>query len=172
MIIAAALVIALASCSRWRPGRAGRRRRRLRRLRRWRWGGGGGGGRGVGIYILIQLLIRIALLGHGLGALVLIGLALVYIFFTRVAPQAPRFWSATGQRGRQARRRVAQRQRRVETAAAVAAEEDEAFAPDVVKANATALFKQIQAAWDRGDRAALAQLVGAGPAGRMGAAAR
>ena len=123
-------------------------------------GGGGGGGRGVGFYILIQLLIRIALLGHGLGALVLIGVALLYFLLTRVAPQAPRFWSAQGSSGTKARRRVAQRQRRVETAAAVAADEDEAFAPDVVRANATALFKQVQAAWGRGDRTALTKLVG------------
>jgi predicted lipid-binding transport protein (Tim44 family) len=123
-------------------------------------GGGGGGGRGVGIYILIQLLFRIALLGHGLGALVLIAIAIVYFLITRVAPQSRSAWSARGSSGRRARRRVAQRQSRVETAAAVAADEDEAFAPDVVKANAAALFKQIQAAWGRGDRAGLAKLVG------------
>lgn len=122
--------------------------------------GGGGGGRGVGIYILLQLLFRIALLGHGLGALVLIGLVLTYLFFTRVAPRARGSWSAQGNSGRRARRRIAQRRRRVETAAAVAAEEDEAFAPEVVKANATALFKQIQAAWDAGDRVKLSRLVG------------
>ena len=124
-------------------------------------GGGGGGGRGVGIYILFQLLFRIALLGHGLGALVLIGLALIYLFFTRVAPRAQNSWSAHGSSGRRTRRRIAQRSRRVETAAAVAAEEDEAFSADVVKANATALFKQIQAAWDAGDRVKLSRLVGA-----------
>ena len=122
--------------------------------------GGGGGGRGVGFYILIQLLIRIAVLGHGLGALVLIGLALLYVLFTRVVPHAHSSWSARGSSGRRARRRVAERRRRVETAAAVAADEDEAFAPDVVNANATALFKQIQASWDRGDRTALTKLVG------------
>jgi predicted lipid-binding transport protein (Tim44 family) len=121
--------------------------------------GGGGGGGGVGVFIVIQLLIRIAVLGHGLGALVLIGLFLIYIFFTRVMPQAQRSWSARGSSGTAQRRRVAKRQRRVEMAAAVAAEEDEAFAPDAVRANAAALFKQIQAAWDRGDRARLARLV-------------
>lgn len=123
-------------------------------------GEGGGGGRGVGVYILIQLLIRIALLGHGLGALVLIGIAIVYFLVTRVVPQSRGAWSAQGSSGRRARRRVAQRERRVETAAAVAADEDEAFAPDVVKANGTALFKQVQAAWSAGDRAKLAKLVG------------
>lgn len=123
-------------------------------------GGGGGGGRGFALYIIIQLLIRIALLGHGLGALFLIGVALLYFLFTRVAPQARSSWSANGSSGRRARRRVTQRQQRVETAAAVAADEDEAFAPDAVRANATALFKQVQAAWDAGDRARLARLIG------------
>jgi predicted lipid-binding transport protein (Tim44 family) len=121
-------------------------------------GGGGGGGHGSGfaIYLLFQLLFRIALLGHGLGALVLIGLALLYFFFTRVVPHA-RSASGTGPR---ARRRTAKRERRVELAAAVAAEEDPAFAPDAVRANATALFKQVQDAWSRGDRAKLSRLVG------------
>jgi predicted lipid-binding transport protein (Tim44 family) len=122
--------------------------------------GGGGGGSGVGVFILIQILIRIAVLGHGLGALVLIGLFLIYLVMTRVMPGAQRSWSARNSNGPKARRRVAERQRRVQAAAAEAAEDDPAFAADAVKANATALFKQIQAAWDRGDRAALARLVG------------
>jgi predicted lipid-binding transport protein (Tim44 family) len=125
-------------------------------------GGGGGGGEGGGhgsgfaIYLLLQLLFRIALLGHGLGALVLIALALLYFLFTRVVPHA-RSSSTTGRR---ARRRTAKRERRVELAAAVAAEEDPAFAPEAVKANATALFKQVQDAWSRGDRTRLSRLVG------------
>ena len=123
-------------------------------------GGGGGGGRGFAFYILIQVLIRIAVIGHGLGVLILVGLALLYVLFTRVAPQASRFRSAQGNAGRRARRRVAERQRRVHAAAAVAAEEDEAFAPDVVKPAALALFKAVQAAWDAGDRAALRTIVG------------
>jgi predicted lipid-binding transport protein (Tim44 family) len=122
-------------------------------------GGGGGGGGGFGFFILIQILVRIAVLGHGLGALVLIGLFLAYLFFTRVMPQANRFWSTKGSSGTAHRRRTAQRQRKVEMAAAVAADEDEAFAPDAVKANATALFKQVQAAWDSGDRQKLGRLV-------------
>ena len=123
-------------------------------------GGGGGGGRGVGFYILIQLLIRIAVLGHGLGALVLIALAIAYLVMTRMFPEATRFWSAQNSKGRAQRRRVAERQRRVSAAAAEAAEDDAAFAADAVKVNAAALFKQVQAAWDRGDRARLEQLVG------------
>jgi len=122
--------------------------------------GGGGGGGGFGFFILIQLLFRIAVLGHGLGALVLIALFIAYLIITRVMPSAQRSWSARAGAGPAARRRTATRQRRVEAAAAEAAEDDAAFAADAVKANATALFKQIQAAWDRGDRARLATLVG------------
>ena len=123
-------------------------------------GEGGGGGGGFGFFILIQILFRIAVLGHGLGALVLIVLGIAYLIITRVMPSAQRSWSARGSSGPRARRRVAERQRRVEAAAAEAAEDDAAFAPDAVKANAAALFKQIQAAWDRGDRARLANLIG------------
>jgi predicted lipid-binding transport protein (Tim44 family) len=121
--------------------------------------GGGGGGGGAGYFILIQILIRIAVLGHGLGALVLIGLFLLYLIFTRVVPQAQRSWGAQGSSGRRARRRVAQRQLRVQAAAAEAAEDDPVFAADAVKPAAAILFKQIQDAWDRGDRAALAKMV-------------
>ena len=123
-------------------------------------GGGGGGGKGFALYIVIRLLIDIALLGHGLGALVLIGLALLYLLFTRVMPGSRSFFSAQNSAGTAQKRRTAKRTRRVELAAAVAADEDEAFAPEAVKANAAALFKQIQSAWDRGDRARLARLVG------------
>jgi predicted lipid-binding transport protein (Tim44 family) len=121
-------------------------------------GGGGGGGHGSGfaIYLLLQLLFRIAVLGHGLGALVLIALALLYFFFARVVPHA----RSSGPGGRRNRRRTAKRERKIELAAAVAADEDPAFAPDAVRANASALFKQVQAAWSRGDRAALARMVG------------
>ncbi len=99
------------------------------------------------------------MLGHGLGALVLIALAIAYLIITRVMPSASRSWSARNGSGPKAKRRVAERQRRVQAAAAEAAEDDAAFAADAVKANATALFKQVQTAWDRGDRAALSRLV-------------
>lgn len=121
--------------------------------------GGGGGGKGFAFYILIQLLIRIAVLGHGLGALVLIGLFLLWLIFTRVVPQAHRTWGASASSGKQSRRRVAQRQRRVQAAAAEAAEDNPVFAADAVKPAAAILFKQVQAAWDRADRAALRRLV-------------
>ncbi len=123
-------------------------------------GGGGGGGRGFGFYILIQILIRIALLGHGIGALVLVGLVVLWILFARVAPKAGAAWGGRKDSGRAERRRIAKREHRVELAAAEASEEDGAFSPEVVRAQATALFKQVQQAWDRGDRGALSRLVG------------
>jgi predicted lipid-binding transport protein (Tim44 family) len=125
-------------------------------------GGGGGGGRGAGLYILIQILIRIAIFGHGIGALVLIGLIVLAVLFTRVAPRAQSRWAAQGAAGPAARRKTANRQRRVELAAAEAAEDDPAFAPDEVRSAATRLFDDIQAAWDAGDRGRLSTLVAPG----------
>jgi predicted lipid-binding transport protein (Tim44 family) len=122
-------------------------------------GGGGGGGRGVGIYILFQILIRIAVLGHGLGALFLIALALVWFAFRRMGPQTRGFWSARQRSGRAARANTKRRERRVQLAAAEAAEDDPAFAPDVVKPAAAALFMEIQGAWDTGNRQTLQRLV-------------
>ncbi len=123
-------------------------------------GGGGGGGRGAGLYIIVQILIRIAILGHGLGALVLIGLVVLYLIFTRVTPGTRNFWNAKESSGRRSRRRVAQRERRVEMAAAEAAEEDPAFDPDFVRSRAAKLFTQIQSAWDAADRNRLRRLIG------------
>ena len=122
-------------------------------------GGEGGGGRGAGLYILIQILIRVAIFGHGLGALILIGLVILVLMFTSVAPRVRAFWSASESQGRASRRRTAQRDRRVGMAAAEAAEDDPAFAADVVKRDAARLFSQIQAAWDAGDRDRLRRLV-------------
>ncbi len=122
-------------------------------------GGEGGGGRGVGLYILIQILIRIAVLGHGLGALILIGLFVLAFLFLRVVPGTRAFWAARQESGPAARRQVSKRQRRVELAAAEAAEDDPAFAPDSVRAAAAELFMRIERAWDDEDRERLSQLV-------------
>jgi predicted lipid-binding transport protein (Tim44 family) len=123
------------------------------------YGGGGGGGRGAGLYILIQILIRIAIFGHGLGVLLLIGLVVLFLLFTNFAPKVRGFASARQDAGRATRRRTSRRERRVELAAAEAAEYDPAFAPDLVKPAAAHLFTEIQAAWDAADRARLANLV-------------
>jgi predicted lipid-binding transport protein (Tim44 family) len=123
-------------------------------------GGGGGGGRGAGIYILFQILIRIAIIGHGLGALVIIAAILLYLGYTNFAPQARGAWSDRRRRGRAGRRQIKKRQRRVELAAAEAAEEDPAFAPDAVRTSAADLFMAVQKAWSAEDHATLQRLVG------------
>lgn len=54
------------------------------------------------------------------------------------------------------------RERRVELAATVAAEDDPAFAPGAVRERARELYREVQDARDRGDRAALAELLAPG----------
>jgi predicted lipid-binding transport protein (Tim44 family) len=121
--------------------------------------GGGGHGSGFALYILLQILIRIALLGHGLGALVLVGLALAWFFFTRFLPYMQNAYAArAGARSGGAHRR-SQRERRVELAAAEAAEDDPDFAPDKVRPMASKLFVDIQSAWTAEDRVKLRGLV-------------
>jgi predicted lipid-binding transport protein (Tim44 family) len=126
-------------------------------------GGGGGGGHGGGfaLYVLIDLLIHIALIGHGLGALVLIGLVLLYLFVTRVVPRMQEQWAtaAASRGGTATRHRNSQRERRVQLAAAEAAEDDPEFAPEQVLATARRLFFDIQRAWDTEDRVQLRGLV-------------
>jgi predicted lipid-binding transport protein (Tim44 family) len=132
-------------------------------------GGGGGGGRGNGfaLYIIIDLLIHIAVLGHGLGALVLIAVALAWFMFTRGGPMLVDWWHTQaaqrqGHRASGRRRRPSNRERRVELAAAEAAESDPVFAADNVRSAATTLFNDIQAAWDADDRVRLRGLVAPG----------
>jgi predicted lipid-binding transport protein (Tim44 family) len=122
-------------------------------------GGGGGGGRGFEIYILFQLLFRIAALGHGLGLLFLIGLGLLYWFMRSGGSKLQQFWRAREQRGSASRREARRRERKVELAAAEAADVDPIFDPEHVRAAAGALFTSIQFAWDADDRAALRGLV-------------
>ena len=58
------------------------------------------------------------------------------------------------------RHHIRQREHRVETAAAVAAEDDSLFETDTVHQQAAQLWLDIQSAWDSGDRKHLQQLVG------------
>ncbi len=55
---------------------------------------------------------------------------------------------------------ASKREHRVETAAAVAAEDDAAFDSDTVHKEASELFLEIQDAWDKNDRVRLQRLVG------------
>jgi predicted lipid-binding transport protein (Tim44 family) len=122
-------------------------------------GGGGGGGSGFALYIVLQLLFRIALIGHGLGALVLIALALMYLFVTRVLPKMQESWATRAAQHSGGRHTPSKRERRVELAAAEAADEDPEFAPDRVRAAARDLFIEIEKAWDAGDRIHMRGLV-------------
>lgn len=122
-------------------------------------GGGGEGGRGAGLYILIQILIRIAIFGHGIGAAVLVGLLIIAALVMNFSPQARQWFAAHQAAGPAARGRTRQRERRVELAAAEAAEDEPAFAPANVRAQVASLFWQVQEAWDAGDRVRLRQLV-------------
>ena len=110
-------------------------------------GGGGLGGRGHFIFIPV---------GGGAGVFLFI-LVLVIAFL--VLPRLLRWWRGQQTAGVAARRRAAQRQRRVELAAAEAAEDDAGFAPERVRSEACGLFMDIQAAWDAGDRVRLRRLV-------------
>jgi predicted lipid-binding transport protein (Tim44 family) len=122
-------------------------------------GGGGGGGSGFALFILFQLLFRIALLGHGLGLLVLVVLGLMWWFATRGMPKLQEWLATRAAQRTGSRRRNSKRERRVELAAAEAAEDDPEFAPDRVRAVARQLFLDIEAAWDAGDRSRMQNLV-------------
>jgi len=109
------------------------------------FGGHGGGGHGGGLFILIFLFSHPALL-----ALIVIAIALfIVVSWVRSAAYRAR---------NRARRRA--RGRRVELAAAEAAEDDEAFGVDTVREQAAGLFRETQEAWDARDRTRLAGLVG------------
>ena len=111
------------------------------------FGGGGGGGGGHGGHGGGGFWILLWLITHPLAlAIVLIAVACM-AFYAWV--QSERY---------KARRR--KRVRRVELAAAEASEDDAAFSPDEVRAQAIQLFKDLQAAWDARDRSKLRELVG------------
>lgn len=124
-------------------------------------GGGGGGfsggghGKGFALYLIFRVLLDIALLGHGLGFLVLIAIALAAYIYVKVLPRMGAWMQARRERGRADKRGTAKRARRVELAAAEASEDDPAFAPDNVRHAAENLYTGIQAAWTRDDRIAL-----------------
>jgi len=131
------------------------------------FGGGGagfhgGGGRGFALYLIFRALLDVALLGHGLGFLVLIGLAIAFYIFRYGVPKMERFWQARSRQGHARRGQTRRRERRVELAAAEAADEDPVFGPEHVRAAAGALFTEIQFAWDAQDRLALRRLVAPG----------
>jgi predicted lipid-binding transport protein (Tim44 family) len=94
--------------------------------------GGGGSGSGEG-----DPLVAVVVFG-------LVGLFLLYLFIHTL----------------RYRRKLREREERVTTASAEAAEDDAYFAADELERHAVALFRAAQSAWDARDRAALAKLVG------------
>jgi predicted lipid-binding transport protein (Tim44 family) len=119
-----------------------------------RGGGGGGLGRGFGRGHFFFIPV-----GGGGGILILIVIAVILLY---VLPRIAAWLRGQQTRGPAARRRVAQRERRVELAAAEASEEDASFSPDVVRPAARRLFLDIQSAWSDDDRAQLRALVAPG----------
>ena len=123
-------------------------------------------------YILIQLLFRIAILGHGLGALVLIALALLYFLFTPRRPPRAQLVVGPGQHrhasraggwpsaSAASRRRPPRRPRRTRRSRA-----------DVVKPRGRACSSR-SSPRGTGRPGRAGRLVGAGPAGRVGAPPR
>jgi predicted lipid-binding transport protein (Tim44 family) len=98
-------------------------------------GGGGGGGSGDDDFGVLDALIFIVLMFFFLGIPATI-------------------------RRRRSRRAREQRDVRVTTASAEAAEDDPAFAADAVKAQAATLYADVQRAWSERDDAALERMLG------------
>jgi predicted lipid-binding transport protein (Tim44 family) len=101
-------------------------------------GGGGGGGFGGG-----------GSSGGGDPVVAVIFFGLFGLFLLYLAIHSARY-----------RRKLRERDRRVRTASAEAAEDDAYFASDELERHAIALFRAAQMAWDARDRAALQKLVG------------
>lgn len=120
-------------------------------------GFGGSGGRGLGGAFGHGHFFFLPIGGGGGSAiLVLIVIAVLLLY---VLPRLMTWWRGQQSSGNAARRQVAQRERKVELAAAEAAEDDPAFAPEAVRSRAAKLFLDVQTAWDAGDRARLRELV-------------
>jgi len=105
------------------------------------FGGGGGGGFGGGGGTSGGSAV-------GLLILVVVGVILFIAFSIYTAIKVARY-----------NRRRKARERKVELAAAVAADDDPAFAPEAVRESATKMFMDAQRAWDRRDDARLEELL-------------
>ena len=103
-------------------------------------GGGGGGGFGGG---------GSSGTGEGDPLVVVVVFGLFGLFLLYLVIHTARY-----------RRKLRERDARVRTASAEAAEDDAYFASDELERHAVALFRAAQMAWDARDRAALARLVG------------
>ena len=122
--------------------------------------GGGGGGKGFALYLIFRAILDLILLAHGIARVFVIAAIVLIAVYVIYGKRIRAWWAARPRTGKAARRETAKRERRVELAAAEAAEYDPAFAPDAVRAEAARLFTQVQSAWDAGNRARLGALVG------------
>jgi predicted lipid-binding transport protein (Tim44 family) len=125
-------------------------------------GGGGFGGRGLGRAFGHGHFFFIPVGGGGGVILVILVIVIIAFLLLYVWPRYQAWVRGQQSAGAAARRKVAERERRVELAAAEAAEDDPSFAPDVVRRAASRLFMDIQTAWDAGDRMRLRALVAPG----------
>lgn len=125
--------------------------------------GGGGGGGGAGhaffVFLILRAIIDLTIATHGAFLIVLIVLGAVWWVMTRGMPSFMRYWNLRAQQGHAHRRESRRRGRRVELAAAEAADENPIFGPAAVREAAAQLFADIQAAWSNDDRVALRGLV-------------
>ena len=121
--------------------------------------GGGGGGKGFIIFIAFRLLLDLIIFGHGVGALIAIALVVGAYFYFYGGQKVQDWYRAQRSRGPAMRRQAKIRQRRVELAAAEAADTDAAYNPERVRASAEKLFIDVQAAWSTGDVSGLHKLV-------------
>jgi predicted lipid-binding transport protein (Tim44 family) len=121
--------------------------------------GHGGGGKGFALYLIFRVILDLVLLAHGVARVLVIALIVAVVAYLVYGRRMRAWWAGRPRSGRAARRQVAQRSRKVELAAAEAAEDDPAFAPDVVRGEAARLFTNVQSAWDAGNRIRLRALI-------------
>jgi predicted lipid-binding transport protein (Tim44 family) len=117
-------------------------------------GYGGGGGTYVGgleVWILLVAIIGFIVISMAVSAVRNMALA------SRMGTAAPTGW---GRVRPISRKRLEERARQVELAAEEALTDDPAFAPETVKEGAAQLHRDIVAAWNKGDRDALGELIG------------
>jgi predicted lipid-binding transport protein (Tim44 family) len=122
-------------------------------------GGGGGGGSGFFIFLIFRAILDLVLFTHGVTRIVVIAAILLAVAYFVLGPRIRRWRAAQQEHGHADKRKTAKRERRVELAAAEAADEDPMFSPDNVRAAGKRLFCEVQEAWSGGDRIKLRSLV-------------
>jgi predicted lipid-binding transport protein (Tim44 family) len=122
-------------------------------------GGGGGGGKGFFLYLIFRAIIDLILFTHGVTRILVIAVIVGAIAYFYLGPRVKRWRAGKQEQGHADKRKTAKRERRVELAAAEAADEDPMFSPDNVRAAGARLFVEVQAAWSAEDRNKLRTLV-------------